>query len=372
MAKAKYTQSKDGYWRAKIWDGSYNPDGTKHRINVFSKKSSADLEKKVKKIQMQIEEGSALKISQSTFYEYSLEWLETYKTVRSTNTKKMYSNIITKYFSPLKGIKFEELRRTHFQILINSAINNPRTCQQISLTFRQIIKAAIADRYLPDRALRDLCGGVELPRYHAGEKRPLNEQEKAAISKAVLNPMDKTFLYLIYGCGLRRGEALAISRLNVDLKCGILRVRHSIEFDGNTPALKSPKSDNGIRDIPMPPFLIAHLKEYIPTLTGDYLIHGRYSKIMTLSGYRRMWERILLALNLAAGGTSDLFVIHGLTAHIFRHNYCTELCYQVPAISTKKIAQLLGDTEKMVLDVYGHLVENKENASEVIAKAINF
>ena len=59
--------------------------------------------------------------------------------------------------------------------------------------------------------------------------------------------------------------------------------------------------------------------------------------------------------------------VPGLTAHIFRHNYCTELCYQVPKISIKKIAQLMGDTEKMVLDVYNHISEERENAEAVIS-----
>lgn len=91
---------------------------------------------------------------------------------------------------------------------------------------------------------------------------------------------------------------------------------------------------------------------------------------MTKSSYRRMWERILSKMNAAAGGTEHLMVIHGLTAHIFRHNYCTELCYQIPNISTKKIAQLLGDTEKMVIEVYSHIVEEKENVKEVIEQTI--
>ena len=58
--------------------------------------------------------------------------------------------------------------------------------------------------------------------------------------------------------------------------------------------------------------------------------------------------------------------IVGLTPHIFRHNYCTELCYQVPMISTKKIAKLMGDTEKMVLDVYSHIIEEKEDITGVL------
>ena len=63
--------------------------------------------------------------------------------------------------------------------------------------------------------------------------------------------------------------------------------------------------------------------------------------------------------------------IVGLTAHIFRHNYCTMLCYQIPKISIKRIAQLLGDTEKMVLDVYNHIVLEKEDAAGAVNDAVN-
>jgi integrase len=59
-----------------------------------------------------------------------------------------------------------------------------------------------------------------------------------------------------------------------------------------------------------------------------------------------------------------------LTPHIFRHNYCTMLCYQVPKISTKMIAKLMGDTEKVVLEVYSHICEEKENVKETVNEAL--
>ena len=46
MAKAKYTKQKNGYFQARVWDGSY-VDGKKHYITIRSKKSSKDLEAKV-------------------------------------------------------------------------------------------------------------------------------------------------------------------------------------------------------------------------------------------------------------------------------------------------------------------------------------
>jgi len=54
MAKAKYTKTKAGYFRTKVWDGPYNADGSKHRIDVTSKKSSADLERKVNEIKNRV------------------------------------------------------------------------------------------------------------------------------------------------------------------------------------------------------------------------------------------------------------------------------------------------------------------------------
>ena len=91
---------------------------------------------------------------------------------------------------------------------------------------------------------------------------------------------------------------------------------------------------------------------------------------MTKSSYDKMWASIVRKMNAAAGGTKDLHVIHGLTAHVFRHNYCTALCYQVPAISLKRIAALMGDTLQMVMTVYNHLMEEQKDLSETIENAL--
>ena len=110
----------------------------------------------------------------------------------------------------------------------------------------------------------------------------------------------------------------------------------------------------------------AYLKEYLAALPGSYLFTCRDGSIMTHSAYVKMWQSIVRKMNHAAGGTGAFPVISDLTAHIFRHNYCTNLCYQVPAISIKKIAQLMGDTEKMVLDVYNHIMDEKEDTAAVV------
>lgn len=40
-------------------------------------------------------------------------------------------------------------------------------------------------------------------------------------------------------------------------------------------------------------------------------------------------------------------------------------------LTTKKIAALLGDSEKMVLDVYSHIMEEKEKPMEAIESVLS-
>lgn len=127
-----------------------------------------------------------------------------------------------------------------------------------------------------------------------------------------------------------------------------------------------PKTNNGIRTIPIPESTADFLKSYIAGLTGTLLFTTKDGRLITQSSYVKMWKSIVRKMNAASGGTDAFPVITGLTAHIFRHNYCTNLCYKVPEISIKKIAQLMGDTEKMVLEVYNHIMEEKEDPASII------
>ncbi len=86
-----------------------------------------------------------------------------------------------------------------------------------------------------------------------------------------------------------------------------------------------------------------------------------------------MWERIIKKMNAAVTSDKEKEIgaepIQGLTAHIFRHNYCTMLYYS--GISQKKAVELMGHSDlKMIMEVYAHLDEEKEAVQEKLNKAI--
>jgi len=369
MAKAKYKQNSRGEWETKIWDGTYNADGSKHRKRLVSKKSSADLEKQVTRLKNDIENGKFVQNTDIMFLDYAKQWLSTKKSVREKNTKKMYANVIEKHLQFLTGVRLADIRNSHFQMAINNVLNQPRTCQQVYITFRQILKMAVVDHYIGAGMFDEICKDINLPKYTKPKKRPLTPIEKDAIPKADFTDREKAFVYIIYSCGLRRGEALGLSKFDFKFapKENTVSITKALIFDGNEAEIKDlPKTDNGFRTLPIPDSTASYLKEYISGLKGTYLFTCRDGSLITHSSYVKMWSSIVRKMNYAAGGTDAFPKIYDLTAHIFRHNYCTNLCYKVPEISIKKIAALLGDTEKMVLEVYNHIIEEKEDAAGVV------
>lgn len=104
---------------------------------------------------------------------------------------------------------------------------------------------------------------------------------------------------------------------------------------------------------------------------------------MTHSSYVKFWNGIIKELNRAVMTDSQWQAVEsmpkniraknrpitGLTAHIFRHNYATMLYYS--GISIKKAAALMGHSStKMIMEVYSHLDEEKEQTLEKLDENI--
>lgn len=88
---------------------------------------------------------------------------------------------------------------------------------------------------------KNVSRGIQLPKASRKEKRALTEEEKKALFKAKLTPKEKAFVYVLYYAGLRRGEALALTRTDINLKSGTIAVNKSLEFVGNSSSARSPK-----------------------------------------------------------------------------------------------------------------------------------
>ena len=366
MAVAKYKKGKDGYFSTRVWDGTYTKNREKHYKHLRSKKSSKDLERKVKELEYQVKERNVVKRDNILFLTYARRWKTLYKSSASNRTKEMYDRIIETYLSELDLIRLQDIQKIHLQLVLNNANGKPRTQQQIMMTFRQIIDSAVSERLIAANIADDIFRGVQKIKYKAPEKRALLPYEREAVFKADFKAMDKIFVFLIYGCGIRRGEALALTVEDISLDERTLYINKAYDFI----TIKEPKTKNGYRTLPIPDIIYPAIEQYVSALKDQektYLFTTKRGELMTRSAYRRMWERIIKEMDKVSDGP-----IEGLTAHIFRHNYCTNLCYEVPRISIKMVAKLLGDKEATVLNVYNHLMMEKEDSTAAINAALNF
>lgn len=357
MPKAKYKKRADGRYSTYVTIGT-NSDGSRNRKAIYAH-SIAELERK--KTELLLSKMTGYRPSNYTFGEYALAWLDTYKSNRRTNTKAMYERVLHTHILPEIGdCPLKDISSTLLQQLINSRSDRPRTCEIIRLTLRQIIRRAYNDGLIQ----KDVTFDLTVPKREKREKRALYPHEKAALARADLDNMERCLINLLYACGLRREELLGLKIGDINRKEHTLTVSRVLVFDiDGLPIIEEcTKSQSGKRTVPIP--LEVYQKIVLPYITPDIwnsdalLFRMQNGKPISKSSYRRTWERILRKLNEVSDEP-----IEGLTAYTFRHNYATNLYYS--NISLKKAAELMGHADtKLIMEVYAHLDEGRENAAE--------
>ena len=362
MAKKKYSKRPDGYYTTTVWDGTYKPDGSKHRRHVYGK-TIRELDARVREIEDARENGRMVIKDGRLWIAFCRDWFDTTKAHGESATREMYKNVVNTYLSIFPDLLLCDFSMRQVNVLLKKADGKPETQRKILLTTKQILQAAVREGRYSAKDAEALFAIWPRIKHKAKEKRPLTAAEKEAIFAAELEPMDKCFLYLIYGCGLRREEALALTTKDVVITdaAGEVHITKARALIGGTDyEEKEPKTARGTRTVPIPKRTRTAIKDYISILKpGAELFPG-----VGKNRYDTMWHRIIRAMQAVCKEP-----IEGLTAHIFRHSYVTELCYQIPKLSLKNVARLVGDSETVVLGVYDHLDLTREDAAAVVDDA---
>lgn len=361
--KNRYKPRKDGRYYTLVNTGEYDDYGRPVRIPMYGS-TSRELEEKVDAMKAQIKTGKYIAGKKTTFEEYAETFVSLYKSAREYNTQRMYRTILDTYLLPQFGTwLLPDIKRTDIQALINEHADHPRTCQQIKIVLKQILSSAVEDHYIQDTPWHR----IEMPRYTPPKRRILTPLEEQALNRAVLPPQEHLLVMLLFGCGLRLEELLALQVQDIDLTAEELVIHHVIIFQNNHPVLKNiPKSPSGFRRIPIPAFLIEevrfytlHIKKELSEADNAFLFACKgqpYSK----SHFYVVWKRIIKTLNAAVATESMPEPISGLTSRVFRYNYATILYYS--GITLKKAVELMGHAdEKMILRVYAQLDEERED-----------
>lgn len=357
MAK-KIRRQSNGLYRKSVWTGEVR-DG-RRIYKQISAYTLDELNNKVEEYERVMSGEVKPEKAGPTFYDYSDEWHKVHKATTSDNTRRMYREIIATYFKEATFL-IAEMTPMDVMMLINSQAGHTATQQKMVLVVKQVVKQAMRDDVIPVKRGQNVLDSVPKIRHQAKEKRALTDNEVLAIKTAAYRyPTDEAFILLIYGCGLRREEALALTSYDFEWGKGTVRIDKALAFINNTSVLKQPKTVKSNRILPIPQSIRERLEKSLSERQGPIFATNQ-GRLFTHSAYTKMWTRIKDALRETGYPIGD-----DLTAHLFRHNYVTQLCYQVPRISLKKVSQLTGDREDTILKIYNHVIAERENVGDAL------
>lgn len=184
---------------------------------------------------------------------------QTGKVIKVFLSAKSEAELKKKVIPAMGHIPLNKIKKSDAQRMINDRWDHPRTCQIIRMTLIQILDTAVEDKLINE----NVCRKLNMPKNEPAEKRQLTEEEKEAIKKADFTDRERMFVLILFYFGLRRGEALALTRSDVDLKNNSLSVNKAVTFDVNSPVIKSTKTSSGTRSIPIPSSVKPVLSDYL-------------------------------------------------------------------------------------------------------------
>lgn len=163
--------------------------------------------------------------------------------------------------------------------------------------------------------------------------------------------MDKPLSYyafeVLYWCGLREGELLALTKADIDLSNALIDVNKSYQRINRKDIITPPKTKKSIRKVKMPKFLCEELQDY-------------FKSIYDLKDDMRIFPISKSYLHHEMERGCKESGVKKIRIHDLRHSHCSLLIDR--GFSAVAIAERLGhESYKVTLDVYAHLFPERQN-----------
>jgi integrase/recombinase XerD len=172
---------------------------------------------------------------------------------------------------------------------------------------------------------------IHRPRREKVLPNVLSKEEVKAILNAHVNIKHKMMLSLIYSCGLRCGELLALHPVNIDSKRNIIFLKNA-----------KGKKD---RIVPLSPLILKMLREYYKIYKPKtYLFEGQNISMP----YDARSLQLILKQALEKTG-----IRKPVTLHWLRHSYATHLLES--GTDLRYIQELLGHSSSKTTEIYTHV-----------------
>lgn len=383
MPKKHNVRRKDNRIPVQVYLGKV--DGKRQYKTVYGC-TQKEADEKALQIKLALKKGLDVTAERDTFG----QWAERFRASKaadglSTSQMNSYKNYCS-ILSPLDSLPVAKIRTGDIQDIINDlAESNPHTGRPtgkktlIALkgTAEQIFGMAIDARVLEYNP----AAVVRIPRNAPQNcRRALTNTEQQWIIDTP-HRAQRAAMIMMYA-GLRRGELIALTWNDVDLKKKTIRVNKAVEMIGGKPHVKPPKTQAGNRTVDIPQRLVDFL---IPLQKADFakfsdvrpinllVCRTANGKMFTNQAWRTMWRSYLTDLNVKYGFQGKVkklaankkvgngkkqgrlpMLIPNITPHWLRHTFATLL--YLAGVDVLTARDQLGHADiKTTLSIYTHL-----------------
>lgn len=245
-------QQKDGYWHY-YW----TQEGRKRHISA---QSQMDCILAYYQKYKDIAAGLVDVNPNTPVKHWAQQWLDTYKQPKNLTDKSrdMYRQKLNKYILPIIGTRpLKSVTELHLQQIMNdSAGMSSSHLKKLRCVMRELFGKAYDLGYIP----RNPAAGLELPAGTKGERRSLTPLEQEAFDAICTDGLHRGCLFyqMMLYCGLRPGECAALEWRHIDFDAAQVSVEQAKE-SGST-RIKAPKTESGIRVVPILPEFLEKLR----------------------------------------------------------------------------------------------------------------
>lgn len=391
------------------------PDG-KFRVRVGNRNfksdiSWADANRQAQAYKREIERGLNVDAQSVTVRQYALKWLPLYKSGVKDRTYNAYARLMNTLIDvigdyAISSIMPDDAKSVYVQKFpakksVDGDGYSGSAIRKAKNLYVAFFDSAVENGYTLHNPFRSKKAQPDMGK--DGTHREITDEERQLIH-AVQHPFRAAVMVMLYA-GLRRGEVLALH--SDDIERGVITVSKAVSYVSNRPVIDTPKTDAGIRRVPV--FL--PLEKELKGISGVIAPAKTTHDIMSESAFTRAWESYVLAVECYMNGVTQKRW-YGLTKadkrkdaqkyaaivelkaqgkdkeadelrlsdwktfdvrpHDLRHSFCV-MCRDA-GVDIKQTIEWMGHAdEKMILKIYDHVTMRRTAESiEKIQKWMGF
>lgn len=301
--------------------------------------------------------GASEDITVDAWFEY---WIKNIKSdnIRTT-TKNNYSYQYKLYVKEYIGFMLlKNVKPLHCQELFNALDKRDlasSTMEQVKILLVGMFLSAVENEYIEKTPMRR---SVKYNKKNI-KKQPLvlTVSEQEAFKNVIRGLLYENAFRLVLETGLRAGEVSALSWDDVDFENKIIHVRHTYSYDSESKEmiLGLPKTDKGMRDIPMTQECYDILSQQ-KKQSAYRVVNIKYAKLVfhdlkgcpvVMTNYDSCIRNILKKIN-----------IKHFSMHTLRHTFATR-CIEA-GMRPKTLQVMLGHSNlSITMDLYVHVTEDE-------------